>query len=990
MKIHLFVLFASLAATAVVLADEWDEALNDVSVKASAEQTLKLEIEELRKDGWRYAFQPPPEGSAVGYMHELDLSSFGNWKYNPKNDCIESKGGEGANVRLKLNAPQAGMMFLWFRYRDVKRQVNYTGNGALLVRFYQEGKEIGTWKLPRTNSPLCDRNGWRKYGVQDLSLGWPVSVWQDTAVVVPKAGAFEAELSVVEGGNYAIHAWVTTPDPLYEPTLEDFYPLWLRLTSLPEETKSFRAHLYKGVYNHAPTICTMTNDVPPGGTSGWFYAPRFVGENRVLECTLNDGSKGAQARFARLELSRTRNDSDIFFSEELTGHGNRFVLQFTKGPWDAKPGEPMPLQSTVTESVKSLEQTLALSDQKGSRPKRFRFELPLSLGVESYDAYVNEMKVSLLLGCAVQPGFYGMDTSNDPKLDELRRQFLPVKTYRSPMPFGYYENGYDKCLCSVREKEIAAFAKKTYEGTTAPGFSMWWDEPGGHRHRDCYIPCTKAYRRYAQEMNLKPSDLGVKDWEHVFPVSSANPDAQKKEMDDLAEKFRHASENVPDASMDDDGDDMSLDEDPTAGDYAAAKAPERYYWSCRYHLTKLRRLSAFATAEVEKYNPAVQGTACLSPDIVDYYDGIRNGTDWFDFFEHRGYNLATSEDWFNVSGDFAVGGFMVDFLRGCVRRQNLPVRMATVMCGGRTPWQVAAKAFTEIGHGAKDIWFYGYGPFYARMDESSSHVPGMRAAVKSITFPVGAVEDALLDGTPDASPIALLYSLSSDIRAHADGKPGRIGADRIWTDLLLTHLGRNVDIINEDGIFDQLKDYRFLWCGEDAVRRACLKPLTDWVSAGGTLFLTDGALTTDEFGRPLGFDTADGKRGKGCVIRVARAGNAYRKGRTGSKAARGFSTYPENLRNEYAEILDRAGVPLSVQSSVPQVEAHLYHGKDYDALVVANWTGVPQDVTLTFSGKYRSAEAFNSATALGKAGSKGAYVVELKGLPAGDCVRLTK
>ena len=81
---------------------------------------------------------------------------------------------------------------------------------------------------------------------------------------------------------------------------------------------------------------------------------------------------------------------------------------------------------------------------------------------------------------------------------------------------------------------------------------------------------------------------------------------------------------------------------------------------------------------------------------------------------------------------------------------------------------------------------------------------------------------------------------------------------------------------------------------------------------------------------------------------------------------------------------------MSVRSSVYNVEAHLFRGKESDALVVANWTGEPQDVTLSLKdGSYRRAETFNSALVAGTS-RDGIYALEVKGLPAGDCVRLLK
>ena len=84
---------------------------------------------------------------------------------------------------------------------------------------------------------------------------------------------------------------------------------------------------------------------------------------------------------------------------------------------------------------------------------------------------------------------------------------------------------------------------------------------------------------------------------------------------------------------------------------------------------------------------------------------------------------------------------------------------------------------------------------------------------------------------------------------------------------------------------------------------------------------------------------------------------------------------PDDAR-PLSEILDKAGVPVAVKSSVYNVEAHLHKGKDFDVLVVANWSGVPKDVELVVrGGSYSSAEVYNSASAAVKSAKDGSVTV---------------
>lgn len=934
--------------------------------------------------GERFPYQPPPPGTQFAQLPRTDLPD--GWTYNEKNECVESRGGGALSVSFDVASP--GRRYFWIRYKDVKRQVNHTGVGALVVAFRQDGKDLAKERLPRTMSPLCDRKGWRKYGVEELGLGWPVSVWQSVSVEVPAAGKVEARISVADKGAYSVHSWAVTDDETYEPRIYDFYPLWVRFRSLPGETRPFRPKLNLPISCHFSPKYQMTNAVPVGGDSGWFYLSRFAGLGYSTQCELMDDSKDPlQDRHAAIELSRTPDEKGVFFREELKGHGNAFRLQVMETPWHHPKDAPYTVRSSTTESARSLAETKALPPQAGRAPGRFRFKLGLALDARSRDAFVNEMNVSLLLGCTTQPRFWSSDTSKDPELDALRRRFLPFGSYPSPMPSGYYENGYDRCLCSVNREGIVRQAERVYAGKSEAGWSYWWDEPGGRPHKDCKVPCTKAYRAYLKEMGVTPKALGCRSWDQVFPVRTADVKRQAESNLAFAEAMKFSVSKIGAPEEDSAGGGLDLDEGGPGDGCDPKKAAERYYWSTRYYATNLRRFLGFATAEVEKRTRNVLGGACLSPDFVDEGDGLRQDIDWFDLYGRRGLNFAETEDWLGACRNEALCGYLVDFLRGCCRRQGQPIGVADVICDGRTPWSVTAKAFAEIGHGAREIDFYGYGPIYARRELAASDVPGMRAAIRAVTFPVGAVEATLLDGEKAASSVAQLYSLSSDIRAHADGKRGRDGADRSWTNLLLGHLGYDVDVIDEDGISEFLKGYRCLWCGETALRRDCVKPLVGWIREGGTLFLPEGALAQDEFGRPLGFEKALGDAGKGRVVRTGRAGTEYR---AGVVRKDGVRTYPAAVREKYAALLDEANVPKSVASSVCGVEAHLFRGKGADALVVANWTRTPQDVTLTVSDRgYSAAKAFNSGSAEGRS-ADGSYAIRLTALPAGDCIELLR
>lgn len=99
------------------------------------------------------------------------------------------------------------------------------------------------------------------------------------------------------------------------------------------------------------------------------------------------------------------------------------------------------------------------------------------------------------------------------------------------------------------------------------------------------------------------------------------------------------------------------------------------------------------------------------------------------------------------------------------------------------------------------------------------------------------------------SQVAILYSSSSDIWDLR--KNYAFGFERMFTWLALTHNQIPVDFVSEQTLAEKdLSGYKVCYFSGRNLSRLAAEKLKQWVKNGGTLFLTAGAGSKDEFNRP--------------------------------------------------------------------------------------------------------------------------------------------
>jgi len=322
----------------------------------------------------------------------------------------------------------------------------------------------------------------------------------------------------------------------------------------------------------------------------------------------------------------------------------------------------------------------------------------------------------------------------------------------------------------------------------------------------------ERFRVWLKSLGKVPSDLLVKDWDSVKIVTAEQRDA----------------------------------------------FPALYLYSQRF---RTRALGDFMAVQRKLAEEAYGATF---PVLANFSDGAvyagnfcTQGVDYFELLDAPDQNAIWGEDWSNGSSTYQCASFNVDLMRAAARERGQTIGHHLISHAGRKAWDVKLKATSELARGVKMLNSFSYGPSWATHEGGPywrSSVwqakPETWTANASITREVGAVEDMLLTAMPAPAKVALLYSSSSD--AWTIDTNLACGFDRMHTWLALTHAQMPVDIISErQAAKGTLDGYSVCYLSGPNLARDAAEKLKQWVMKGGTLWLTAGAASRDEFNRPL-------------------------------------------------------------------------------------------------------------------------------------------
>ena len=417
------------------------------------------------------------------------------------------------------------------------------------------------------------------------------------------------------------------------------------------------------------------------------------------------------------------------------------------------------------------------------------------------------------------------------------------------------------------------------------------------------------------------------------------------------------------------------------------KQGELFYWTLRYRNRVVTNFFKAATDAAAKHLPGVFTTANFAPDVTGG-NSVGRGCDWFEILNSGALTYGWHEDWANLSGTYQCVGFQNAVMRAACRKNNVTYGIYNILC--RHPWEVEAKGFAAIGYGNSAMHFFNYGPHYANASDMNSQRPEIYQAIKNVTFAAGAVEDTLVVARPVRGDVAMLLSSTSDIWNR--GGDGIFGKERVYLHMLLRHCNYSADVLSEEDLSTELKNYKVLFVVDSHIIKSQLKYILDWVKQGNTLYLGANALMYDEANKALKLPFARKaytslhkvSRGQDHFVRPSKKHKKFQKmtiiggqqlpmnssvklGR-GRVICSGFfpglsymheavpagkniysiRNYPEAHRNYIASL--KLPAPRVVSSDY-RIEAHLLESADKYLIVLSNWTGEKRSVTVEFNGK---------------------------------------
>ncbi len=747
---------------------------------------------------------PLPADAVVFEAEEMRSEPPGTWQARPhfpgwytgKPSRLQFLSGHHAGLgqavqTVRLREP--GTYRLHVRYLDV---MPFTQR-AFLLTVSQNGRDLTSREFDRESirkTPEGERRWGKGYGRFVWgSLEFPAEAG-DLTVILAKTSAESSSSRVRQ-----IDAFVLTRDLAYEPAVTDLHPLYARVAMLPEQPGPVAIHLFvrrshSPYYSHA--------NINAQGL--------FLGAIRGADdMPARHLQAGEASPWVNLSPLLTYSGSDRFAFSAITRYQ----------------GDPEP--TAAFEVIFS--RTPDLSGMIGRQERRG----PGNGMLIAFDNTTGSM-VSEEAGSR-QNLEYARKT---PAVPGARPRLFPMATGMALSP------ELSTAASLARELEAlsilglngirqtgAPFIEQGFTRNIASGFYFHLTRPDCEAVIDgqklaAHMARCRDTTDFSHAFAFNMMDEPGLDLEHILGCKVCRQDFP----------VYLASQQVSEP--------LALTDDPQAG--------AAFYWTMRFRIHRMTEKLRAGTSAARQAGITIPTMVNFAIEVVYRGNLVGRGADWFEVYNSGALTFGWHEDWASHSRTYQVIGYQSDVMRAACRRSGIPFGVYDIL--QVHPWEVQAKAFTEIGHGNQAIHFFNYGPAYAITSDTNSDRPEIYSAIKNIAWPVGAVEEHLVSARPAPGDAAQLLSVTNDIWNTMDDNV--FGKERIYLNLLLRHVNVRLDVLSEDDLATELRRYRSLFVSDAAVRRDAAECILEWVRQGGNLFLTAGALEYDQWRQPLGLDRA--------------------------------------------------------------------------------------------------------------------------------------
>jgi len=182
---------------------------------------------------------------------------------------------------------------------------------------------------------------------------------------------------------------------------------------------------------------------------------------------------------------------------------------------------------------------------------------------------------------------------------------------------------------------------------------------------------------------------------------------------------------------------------------------------------------------------------------------------------------------------------------------------------GGFPSGASYKILSLLGHGAKAVNLPSFGPAplttldsWSELNDVSNptNLTNVYGPIAQALRLVARAEPVLYPGRPDRGKVAVLLPSSSNLWEADSATPLYESTQELFgLDYALVHAGYTVDFVDDTDLANGAladRGYTTLYLTGPNVSTAAQQQVKDWVARGGTLVVTPGAATADEYNTP--------------------------------------------------------------------------------------------------------------------------------------------
>lgn len=763
--------------------------------------------------------------SAFIFIEAEDMQTTGGWSVD--NDIgrrvtttssnyksLSGASAEAGVATANFEVPADGQYRCWVRYARFRRPTAKDRAPFKLI-LKQNNNVLAHQAIDATYDGPMPPNG-------GPGSPYPIYEWVAQSVTLKQGVAsltFEkTQGSSVNAGVRKIDCVLITADLEHEPDFRDFGPqsyLRFRVESVepgPVYFGIFLNHMRAPFYRRAvadregfhlnSTRSTTARSLAQGESTPWLNVSRMLdtGWDTNIAITATNGMQG----FTTLYPKRSACAIDFASKPEsaailktLNRDGPGYGLVFRVGTTITKDQLPT---SDFEFATKTADMVAKLPPVNfGRRPTQFPVMTEWSASDRTHTPGTRDLELKVMHYLGINANATGPLEPNDIENGVLFSRTFTQVWYQGKG--GYNDPNTPRITSSIKNKSAEFLSDPLHDRYI---YTKIGDESTATPLvRLASNPINQAaFKKWLQENNRTPEQLGVASWDQVKIITGSNTNARALYV--ASQQFRaHSIANF-------------------------------------YHQ---------ATALIhEHYGEHVKTTQNFSDGAVYLANMYAQGNDYFTWFKNKSLDIAVSEDWTALGSTPQCCGWNVALLRSATKYHKQPIGMYVISYGPGIDTKL--RAYSDMAQGAKSLNFYAYGPLYQGHEPGWSKRPETYWAIAQVNHEIGAAEHILIDAMPTPAATAIIYSVASDIWDIS--KDNATGHERMHAYIAMRHGQVAVDILSEEDVIEgRLAQYKTAYVYGDNLNRAAVTPLSNWVNAGGTLVLGAGAAEKDELNQPM-------------------------------------------------------------------------------------------------------------------------------------------